>query len=195
MKRFSKMVSVMTLSPRAVHISTRNCACMSVGKPGWGAVVTFTPRRGPFRRTRTLWPSLAISTPAARIFTTSASMSESSAPSRMTSPPFGDGRRDHVRAGLDAVGDDGVVERRELAALGAPDVDDVGPGAVDLGAHLVEDASELLHLRLARAVDERGPALGERRRHHEVLGAGDRRDVEVHLVAAKPPAAARVPRR
>jgi hypothetical protein len=34
MKRFSKIVSVMTLSPRARHMSTRNCACMSVGKAG-----------------------------------------------------------------------------------------------------------------------------------------------------------------
>ncbi len=47
MKRFSKIVSVMTLSPWARHMSTRNCACMSVGKPGCGAVVTFTGAQRP----------------------------------------------------------------------------------------------------------------------------------------------------
>ena len=70
------------------------------------------------RRTRTFWPSLAISTPAARIFTTSASRSSSSRALEDHVAALGDGRRDHVRAGLDAVGDDGVVEGRELAALG-----------------------------------------------------------------------------
>jgi hypothetical protein len=81
-----------------------------------------------------------------------------------------------------------VVEGRELAALGALDVDDVGPRAVDLGAHLVEDPAELLDLRLARAVDEGRPPLRERRGHHQVLGAGDGRHVEVDLApAAEPP--------
>ena len=94
---------------------------------------------------------------------------------------------DHVRAGLDAVGDDRVIERRELAAVGADDVDDVGAGAVHLGAHLVEDAAELLDLGLARAVDERGAALRERRGHHQVLGAGHRRQVEDDLGAAQAP--------
>ncbi len=34
MKRFSKMVSVTMAAPSATAISTMNCACMSVGKPG-----------------------------------------------------------------------------------------------------------------------------------------------------------------
>ena len=36
MKRFSKMVSRMTLSPSAMVISAMNCACRSVAKPGIG---------------------------------------------------------------------------------------------------------------------------------------------------------------
>ena len=46
----SKIVSLITLSPRARLMSTRNCACISVGKPGCGAVVTLTGRSGPGRR-------------------------------------------------------------------------------------------------------------------------------------------------
>ena len=34
MKRFSKMVSVTRLVPSATALRARNCACMSVGKPG-----------------------------------------------------------------------------------------------------------------------------------------------------------------
>jgi hypothetical protein len=38
MKRFSKMVSVTCAVPSATQLSAMNCACMSVGKPGCGAV-------------------------------------------------------------------------------------------------------------------------------------------------------------
>ncbi|CSC12736.1 Uncharacterised protein [Vibrio cholerae] len=41
-KRFSKMVSVITPPPFAIMFSSVNCACMSVGKPGCGAVRTVT---------------------------------------------------------------------------------------------------------------------------------------------------------
>jgi hypothetical protein len=47
--------------------------------------------------------------------------------------------------------------------------------------HLVQHAAELLHLRLARGVDQRGAALGESSRHHQILGAGDGRHVEHDL--------------
>ncbi len=65
------------------------------------------------------------------------------------------------------------------------DVDDVRPGAVDLRAHLVENATEFLDLRLTRAVDERRAPAREGGRHHQVLGAGDGGDVEVDLAAAQ----------
>ena len=42
MKRFSKIVSVMHALPARARISTMNCACMSVGKPGYGWVVMST---------------------------------------------------------------------------------------------------------------------------------------------------------
>ncbi len=38
MKRFSKMFSVIVAVPSAIVSSAISCACMSVGKPGCGAV-------------------------------------------------------------------------------------------------------------------------------------------------------------
>ena len=38
MKRFSKMVSTTRLLPSAMAFMAINCACMSVGKPGWTTV-------------------------------------------------------------------------------------------------------------------------------------------------------------
>jgi hypothetical protein len=99
----------------------------------------------------------------------------------------GDGGRHHVRAGLDAVRDDGVVEGVQRVRLLALDVDDRRARAVDLGAHLVEHAAELLHFRLASAVVERGRALREGRGHHQVLRAGHRREVENHLGTLEAP--------
>ena len=37
MYRFSKIDSVITLTPRPMVIIAMYCACMSVGKPGWAA--------------------------------------------------------------------------------------------------------------------------------------------------------------
>ena len=42
MKRFSKMVSVIVPTPSATVLSAANCACMSVGNAGYGAVRTST---------------------------------------------------------------------------------------------------------------------------------------------------------
>ena len=42
MKRFSKMVSVITPVPSATQFKVTNCACISVGNAGCGAVLTRT---------------------------------------------------------------------------------------------------------------------------------------------------------
>ena len=75
MKRFSKIFSSMRLTPLAIVIRTMNWACMSVGKPGCGAVTTLTGRSGASgrRTTRTALPSRPISTPAWRSLATSTS--------------------------------------------------------------------------------------------------------------------------
>ena len=67
----------------------------------------------------------------------------------------------------------------------ALDPDHVAPGAVDLRAHGGEAPGKIEHFRLARRVlDQRG-ALGERRRHHQVLRAGDRHHIHDDAGAAQ----------
>ena len=70
-------------------------------------------------------------------------------------------------------------------ALDAFDRDASRAGALDLRAHGVEQAREVLDLGLARAVLEHGRAARERRRHHQVLGAGDGRHREAEARAAQ----------
>jgi hypothetical protein len=97
---------------------------------------------------------------------------------------FREGGGNGKRAGLDAIGDDGVLDRLQL--VDAFDRDDRGAGAGDLGAHLVQHHAEVLDLGLARGVLDDGAALGERRRHHQVLAAGHGRHVEDDRRALQP---------
>ncbi len=80
-------------------------------------------------------------------------------------------------AGLDAVGDDRVIDR--VQRVDAFDVDDVGARAVDARAHLVEHPRELLDFGLPRGAYELRAAAREGRGHHEVFGARHRGHVEV----------------
>ena len=83
----------------------------------------------------------------------------------------GDRAGDQERAGLDAVRQHAVLAAAE--PLDALDHDRVGAGARDLRAHRVEAGREVDDLGLARGVLDQRAAARERRRHHEVLGAGD----------------------
>jgi hypothetical protein len=90
--------------------------------------------------------------------------------------PARDGAGDQVGAALDAV--------RQHFVGGPPQPLDpvhhdlVGAGAVDGRAHGDEKVGEIDDLGLARCVLDDRLALGERRRHHQVLGAGHRHGVE-----------------
>ncbi len=76
--------------------------------------------------------------------------------STVTSPPVSR-RRDQVGAALDAVGEDDVVGAAQ--PLDAFDGDALRAGALDRGAHGVEQPRQVLDLRLARAVlEHRGAA-------------------------------------
>ena len=183
MNRFSKMVSSITLRPRAVTI--RTMLSLHVGREAG-------VRRGldVHRLQRPIGDdpdafALALHDAArfAHLGGDRLEVVEGYPPQQDVAA--GRRRRRHVGSGLDAVGDDGVVHRPEH--LPALDDDDVGTGALDAGPHLVEHPGELLDLRLARGVDQRGPALGEDRGAHQVLGAGHRRHVEDDL-GADPPA-------
>ena len=95
--------------------------------------------------------------------------------------------RDQQRPRLDAIGDDGVLDRVQL--VDALDRDERRARAADPRAHLVEHARQLLDLRLARGVLQRRAPARQRRRHHEVLGAGHGDHVEDDRRAAQPPRA------
>ena len=88
MKRFSKIVSVISEAPPAQAISAISCACKSVGKPGNGAVDTFTGRMPePLRLTRMPSGLTEITAPAS-VSTSSADCNSSGrAPASCTSPP------------------------------------------------------------------------------------------------------------
>ena len=128
-------------------------------------------------RPRTRMPpgSTVTSTPAARSLPITASRC-SGTQSRSSTLPRVMAAATMQRPRLDAIGDDGVLDRLQL--VHAFDGDERRAGAVDAGAHLVEHARQLLDLGLAGAVLQGRAAVGQRGGHHEVLGAGDRDQVE-----------------
>ena len=63
------------------------------------------------------------------------------------------------------------------------------PAPLDLRAHGDQEIRQVDHLRFARRVLEHGLALGQRRRHHQVLGAGDGHGVEHQVRAPQAPGA------
>ena len=87
MNRFSKIVSDSTDCPRARVISTMNCACMSVGKPGNGCVDTSAGRNSALPRTRMPSPSATTSAPAARSLAMTASRCSGRQSRSSTLPP------------------------------------------------------------------------------------------------------------
>ena len=95
-----------------------------------------------------------------------------------------DGGEANERGDLDVVGADAMPRAAEAGA--AVDAEDVRANAVDLRTHRDEKAAEVLHVRLARRVDQRGVALGEHRGHHGVLGGGHGRLVHEEAGAGQP---------
>jgi hypothetical protein len=88
----------------------------------------------------------------------------------------GDGGGHQVGARLDAIGQHLVV--RAVQGLDAVDHDLVGASALDARAHRDQEIREIDDLRFAGGVlDDRLP-VGQRGRHHQVLGPGDGRHVE-----------------
>ena len=92
-------------------------------------------------------------------------------------------RGDRVRAGLEVVRHHCVVGAAELRH--AVNHEPLRPDALDAGAHLSEQPAEVLHVRLAGRVEDLGPAFGAHGRQQDVLGAGDRGQVEDDAGAAQ----------
>ena len=92
----------------------------------------------------------------------------------------GQGGGGHEGAGFDAVRDDVVDAALEL--LDAFDGDDRGAGALDFGAHRVEEIGEVHDFRFAGGGGDGGDAFGEGGGHHHVVGTehgGTERAAEV----------------
>ena len=87
MKRFSKIVSVTRDWPSARPSSVMTCACMSVGKPGNGLVITSAGpgRSGP--RTRTEAAPTSRLTPHSSSLASTAERCSGTSPVTVTSPP------------------------------------------------------------------------------------------------------------
>ncbi|MCY1180427.1 hypothetical protein D9M73_208690 [compost metagenome] len=88
MKRFSKIVSITAPVPSAMALREMNCACMSVGNAGYGAVRTLTA----FGRLPCMFSSIqsspqVISAPDSRSFSRTASRMVGSVSLTFTRPP------------------------------------------------------------------------------------------------------------
>ena len=88
-KRFSKIVSVTFATPTATLFSAINCACISVGKAGCGAVRILTAFNFPSLFTVMVFSTLLTftSAPASRNFSITASNKSARALCSLTSPP------------------------------------------------------------------------------------------------------------
>ncbi|MNC88964.1 hypothetical protein D3C83_48470 [compost metagenome] len=87
MKRFSKMVSVTSAVPRAILFSAMICACMSVGKAGYGAVRTLTAFNAPLAFSAIQSAPVSMLAPASRSLSSTASSMSGRAPVSLTLPP------------------------------------------------------------------------------------------------------------
>ncbi len=59
-------------------------------------------------------------------------------------------------------------------------------GAFDAGAHLIEHLRQGHDFGLARGIAQDRLALGQGGGHHQILGAGDRGDIEIDVSAHQP---------
>jgi hypothetical protein len=88
----------------------------------------------------------------------------------------GDGHAGHEGAGDDAVGDHRVAPG--FQRLDAGDLEARRAGAADRRAHRVEVVGQVAHLGLAGRVLDDGRPLGQRGRHHQIVGRRVARVVE-----------------
>jgi hypothetical protein len=100
----------------------------------------------------------------------------------VTSPRVITAATDHV-PGDDAVGHGLVLDR--LEPVDALDLQRARADAGQARAHLREHRAQVDDLRLARGVVDHRRALGERRRHEQVLGGADAGEVEPHARPAQ----------
>ena len=91
--------------------------------------------------------------------------------------------RDGVSSGLKVIGHDGVLGAAQVGTS----IDDqaLGADALDMRAHLREQQTQVLDVRLAGGVEDLGASLGLDRREQDVLGPRHGREVEDDAVAVE----------
>ena len=174
----------MVLMPAACVISAMYCACMSVGKPGWGSVVTLEACSVRGARTRRLSGPSSMRTPVSRSLSMTARRCAGRQLRISTSPPAMAQAAMKVpvsmRSGITRVlGAAAARPRPRCGWWGRPRPGCARPCRTSRSARSSTSGSQ-------GGVADDGLALGERRRHHHVLGAGDGDGVEVDLGAAQP---------
>ena len=97
------------------------------------------------------------------------------------SPAGGDGS--HVGAGLDLVRDDAVLGAVHFAD--AADLDDVGSGSADVGAHGVQEVCQVDNVGLLGRILNDGQASRLDSGQHDIHGGTDRDNIHVDGVAGK----------
>ena len=95
----------------------------------------------------------------------------------------GGGRGTHEGAGLDLVRNHRIAGAVE--SLHAPDADGVGAGALDAGAHAVQEVGHIHDMRLLGHILDDGLSLCQSRRQHDVDGGTHRNHVQVDVGGAE----------
>ena len=156
---------------------------MSVGKLGYGSVVTFVAFSPSGHETsNVVGLTSLITTPTSAQFCDHALEMIRTAVFDLELSPRQRGG-DDKGSGFDSIGNDRVF--RAAKRFDALDLDRLGSGAVNARAHLVEQVGEIDDFRFARRVVKCGCAARERGCHHQVFSSGDGNFVEVNFGRAQ----------
>ena len=173
MKRFSKIVSVTSPAPSAMQLSAMNCACMSVGKPGYSVVRKLTACGRAAHVHADASPSPAVDARAGFAQLVDHGVEVVGAAHRVSSdvaagrPPPRTGRcRSRCGRASPRASRRAAARRPGCTMRSVPWPSICAPIAISSSARSVD-------LRLVRRVLEHGLAFGQRRGHQQVLGAGD----------------------
>ena len=98
--------------------------------------------------------------------------------------PAGGGRSDHIGAGLDLVGNDGIGA--PVQGVDTVDLDGIRARAADVRTHGVQEVGKVHDMRLTRGVFDHRAAFGKNAGNHDVHRRADRDLVQIDPRAVKP---------
>ena len=92
---------------------------------------------------------------------------------------LGDGRADHIAAGLDLIRDDRILAAVQFGH--AVDLDHIGAGAAHIRAHHIQEVGQIDDMRFTGHIFEHRGAFGQHRRQHGVHRRADRDGIKEHM--------------